>query len=80
MDKEVDPTDGLVGKVPHVTASAQLQARLGAGGRGATSLQPSLTQIRSQEELLLLLHQTGGGRLERVRKAGLGSGSSHINN
>ena len=34
VDKEVDPTDGLVGKVTHVTASAQLRARLGAGGGG----------------------------------------------
>ena len=34
--------------------------------KGTTSLQPSLTQSRSQEELLiLLLYQTGGGRLER---------------
>ena len=49
--------------------------------KGTTSLQPSLTQSRSQEELLiLLLYQTGGGRLERVGKAGLGTGSSHINN
>ena len=49
--------------------------------KGTISLQLSLTQNRSQEELLiLLLYQTGGGRLERVGKAGLGTGSSHINN
>lgn len=45
----MDPTDGLVGKVPHVTASAQLQGCLGleavGGGGNFTTAQPHPDQV-----------------------------------
>lgn len=63
----------MVVKVTHVPASLCLAGLTWGLGGKTTSFQPSLTESKSQEELLLLLlcYQTGGASWRALEGLGL---------